>query len=119
MYAAGFVVLAGAPGLAWLGAVLVGLANGGLFVLVMLLPMDISEEPSEVGSIASAMLAAGYTLAAVSPVLLGGLRDLAGGYSIVLWVLAASAVVFVVASDLLYRIAQPAEPPLAAAPVHR
>jgi CP family cyanate transporter-like MFS transporter len=109
MYAVGFAVLAGIPELAWAAVVPVGLANGGLFVLVMLLPLDFAEDPSQVGVIAGAMLGAGYTLAAISPVILGGVRDAAGTYSIVLWVLAASGAVFVAGVHVLYRIVARAE----------
>ena len=105
MYAIGFAVLAGVPALAWAAVVPVGLANGGLFVLVMLLPIDFADDPSQVGVIAAAMLGAGYTLAAISPVILGALRDAAGSYSIVLWVLAASGAVFVAGVHVLYRVA--------------
>ena len=105
MYAIGFAVLAGIPALAWAAVVPVGLANGGLFVLVMLLPIDFADDPAQVGVIAGAMLGAGYTLAAISPVILGALRDAAGSYSIVLWVLAASGAVFVAGVHVLYRVA--------------
>jgi CP family cyanate transporter-like MFS transporter len=105
IFALGFVLLAAGSSLAWAGAVLVGVGNGGLFVLVLLLPLDFAETESEVGALASAMLAAGYMLAAVAPVLLGGIRDLTGSFDFVLWPLAASAAVFMLTSQLLFRVA--------------
>jgi CP family cyanate transporter-like MFS transporter len=102
-YVAGFAVLAAVPGLAWAGAVAAGFANGALFVLLMVLPVDRSGNPTEVASIAGIMLGVGYTLAAVAPVALGGLRDVSGGFGAVQLVLLASAVLIVVCARHLPR----------------
>ena len=78
------------PGAGWVWAVLVGVAIGPLFPLTMTLPLDAAERPAEVAALAGMMLGVGYTLSATSPLLLGAVRDLAGGFDAVLWVLVAA-----------------------------
>jgi len=87
------VVLLPAAGWAW--AVLVGVAIGPLFPLTMTLPLDAAERPAEVAALAGMMLGVGYTLSATSPLLLGAVRDLAGGFEAVLWVLVAAGALLV------------------------
>jgi CP family cyanate transporter-like MFS transporter len=53
----------------------------------MTLPLDAAERPAEVAALAGMMLGVGYSLAASSPLLLGALRDLTGGFDAVLWAL--------------------------------
>jgi MFS transporter, CP family, cyanate transporter len=97
---AGFVLVPGA-GAAW--AVVAGYANGALFPLILALPLRLSGSPREAGALASAMLGIGYTVAAVSPVGLGALRDSSGTFGASLWALIAAAVAFVVAVALVAR----------------
>ena len=66
-------------------AVLLGVAIGPLFPLTMTLPLDAAERPAEVAALAGMMLGVGYTLSALSPLLLGAIRDLSGGFDRVLW----------------------------------
>ena len=84
------------PAAGWLWAVVLGIAIGPLFPLTMTLPLDASDKPAEVASLAGMMLGVGYTLSAVSPLLLGAIRDLTGGFTAVLWTLAAVAALLVV-----------------------
>jgi MFS transporter, CP family, cyanate transporter len=84
------------PGGGWLWAVLLGVAIGPLFPLTMTLPLDAAERPAEVAALAGMMLGIGYTLSASSPLLLGAIRDLTGGFGAVLWALVGAAVVLVV-----------------------
>jgi CP family cyanate transporter-like MFS transporter len=79
------------PDAGWLWAVLLGLAVGPLFPLTMTLPLDVAAEPAAVASLAAMMLGVGYTLSAASPLLLGVVRDAAGGFTPVLWCIAAAA----------------------------
>ena len=85
----GSVILVAAPGLAYLGALLAGIAQGGLFALVMTLPLDFERTPAKVGALVAMMLGLGYTIAATSPFLLGAIRDATGSFDAVLWVAAA------------------------------
>jgi MFS transporter, CP family, cyanate transporter len=76
------------PGAGWAWAVLLGIAIGPLFPLTMTLPLDAAERPAEVAALAGMMLGVGYSLSSSSPLLLGALRDLTGGFDAVLWALA-------------------------------
>jgi CP family cyanate transporter-like MFS transporter len=93
-----FVALLGIvlwPAGGWGWAVLLGIAIGPLFPLTMTLPLDAAERPAEVAALAGMMLGVGYTLSASSPLLLGELRDLTGGFNTVLWVLAGAAAILI------------------------
>ncbi len=95
------------PAAGWLWAVVLGVAIGPLFPLTMTLPLDAADQPAEVASLAGMMLGVGYTLSAASPLLLGAIRDLAGGFGAVLWTLvgAGAALVLVDASFSPERLA--------------
>ena len=95
------------PGGGWLWAVGLGTAIGPLFPLTLTLPLDAAERPAQVAALAGMMLGLGYTLSAASPLLLGAVRDLTGGFDAVLWVLvgAAAALVLVDASFSPARLA--------------
>jgi CP family cyanate transporter-like MFS transporter len=88
------IVLWPAGGWGW--AVLLGMAIGPLFPLTMTLPLDAAERPAEVAALAGMMLGIGYTLSASSPLLLGALRDLTGGFDAVLWALVGAAAILIV-----------------------
>ena len=89
------------PGGAWLWVVLIGLANGGVFPLLMTLPLDVAREPREVGAVVAMMLGIGYTLSAASPLVLGAFRDATGSFTGALWVLVAMAVLYMAIPFLL------------------
>ena len=61
----------------------------------MTLPLDAAERPAEVAALAGMMLGVGYTLSAISPLLLGALRDLTGGFDAVLWALVGPSALLV------------------------
>lgn len=94
----GLIVL---PGGGWLWAALYGGANGGAFALIMTLPLDVADHPGEVGAVAGLMLGAGYTLAAISPFVLGAVRDLTGSFTGALWVVAGCSVIFLALATTL------------------
>ncbi len=75
------------PGAGFLWAALLGGSIGPLFSLTMALPLDIGHGPAEVAAFTGLMLGAGYTLSALSPVVLGAIRDTSSGFGPVLWVL--------------------------------
>jgi len=95
--------LAAVPDGAWLWAFLAGLGVGTLFALLLTLPLDLSSHPTQAGAIAAVMLTGGYTSAAVTPVVLGALRDATGSFSAALYALAGAAAVLLVAAVLLPR----------------
>jgi MFS transporter, CP family, cyanate transporter len=84
----GTVVLVAVPGLAYAGALLAGIAQGGLFALVMTLPLDFERTPKRVGALVAMMLGLGYTIGATSPFILGAVRDATGSFNAVLWLAA-------------------------------
>ncbi len=88
-FVTGAVILAAAPAIAYLGALLAGIAQGGLFSLVMTLPLDFERTPRRVGALVAMMLGLGYTISAASPFLLGAVRDATGSFNSVLWLAAA------------------------------
>ena len=77
-----------------------------MFALVMTLPLDLEERPERVGALVGMMLGVGYTTAAISPFVLGGVRDLTGSFDVVLWVCAA----FLVLLAVLVRLLPPGRP---------
>lgn len=85
-----------APGGGWLWAVLMGMAIGLLFPSMMTMPIDVADQPADVGAMAALMLGAGYTISAIGPFLLGVLRDAAGSFTLAMWVIFAVTGVIVV-----------------------
>ena len=83
------VGLVAAPGFAYGWALLAGVAQGGMFALVMTLPLDYEQDRSRLGGLVGMMLGLGYTVAALSPFLLGAIRDETGSFDAVLWTAAA------------------------------
>ena len=105
------------PGGGWGWAVLLGVGIGPLFPLTMTLPLDVAEDPRQVAALAGMMLGVGYTLSAGSPLLLGAVRDLAGGFGPVLWVLVAAAAVLVLVDASFSRKRLGADRPSAEPPL--
>lgn len=88
-------------GFAWV--TIYGLSNGGLFSLLMTLPLDVADDPAGVGAAAALMLGAGYTLGALSPLLLGVVRDATGSFTGSLWLVLGTIVAFLVLAGTLTR----------------
>ena len=93
-----------AAGYAW--ALVAGIAQGGMFALVMTLPLELEEKPERVGALVALMLGLGYSIAAVSPFVLGGVRDVTGSFDAVLWACAGFLALLVGAVGLLRRLAR-------------
>jgi CP family cyanate transporter-like MFS transporter len=94
----GVILLAGG---AWGWMVVMGLANGALFALLMTLPLDVADEPSQVGAVAGMMLGVGYCLAALAPLALGAVRDATGSYVTALWAVGGAIALLFLVSLLL------------------
>ena len=84
------VVLAPVGAYAW--AVALGIASGGMFSLVLTLPLDLEDDPARVGALVGMMLGLGYTVGAVSPFVLGVVRDATGSFTASLWLIVAFSV---------------------------
>jgi CP family cyanate transporter-like MFS transporter len=102
-FAVGAAGLVAFPGAAFFWALLAGIAQGGAFALVMTLPLDFESTRERVGALVGLMLGGGYSIAAISPFLLGAVRDATGSFDAVLWVCAAFAALLVLLVNLLPR----------------
>jgi CP family cyanate transporter-like MFS transporter len=89
------VVLVPAAAFAWVVAL--GIASGGMFALVLTVPLDLEDEPSRVGALVGMMLGLGYTIGAISPVVLGAVRDVTGSFTASLWLLVGFSALLLVA----------------------
>ena len=95
------VVLAPEAAYAWVVAL--GFANGAMFALVLTLPLDLEDEPRRVGALVGMMLGLGYTIGAISPFVLGAIRDATGSFTADLWIVTVSSGLLVVAAAALPR----------------
>ncbi len=60
---------------------LLGLGNGIVFPVMLVLPVDYARDPAMAARLAGMGFGAGYLLASLGPVLPGALRDLTGTYA--------------------------------------
>jgi MFS transporter, CP family, cyanate transporter len=110
LFVLSFVFLTGATGLvafpggAFGWSLLAGVSQGGMFALTMTLPLDLEDRPERVGGLVAMMLGLGYTIAALSPFVLGGVRDLTGTFDGPLWVVVGLIVGLIVWVALLGRV---------------
>jgi MFS transporter, CP family, cyanate transporter len=91
------------PDFAYGWALLAGISQGGMFALVMTLPLDFEQDRGRVGGLVGMMLGLGYTIAAASPFVLGAVRDVTGSFDAVLWATVVFLVGLVVAVVSLPR----------------
>jgi CP family cyanate transporter-like MFS transporter len=103
VFATGAVGLVAMPDAGYLWALLAGLAQGCTFALVMTLPLELERAPDRVGALVAMMLGFGYSISAISPFVLGGVRDLTGSFDAVLWLCAACLVALVGVVEVLRR----------------
>jgi CP family cyanate transporter-like MFS transporter len=103
VFLVGAVGLVAAPALAFVWAPLSGIAQGGMFALVMLLPLDLERTRERIAALVAMMLGFGYTIGATAPFVLGGVRDATGSFDAVLWACVAFLCVLCVAVRLLPR----------------
>ena len=88
LFITGAVGLVAAPAFGFGWATLAGVAQGGMFSLVMTVPLDLEDKPERLGALIAMMLGLGYTFAAVTPFALGAIRDATRSFDAVLWVAA-------------------------------
>jgi CP family cyanate transporter-like MFS transporter len=92
-----------APSAGWLWAPLFGMSNGGLFALIMTLPLDVAHDPARVGAVAALVLGAGYCVSALAPFGLGAVRDATGSFTATLWVIVGTMCLFLALAAALTR----------------
>ena len=93
------IILLPTGAFAWI--VVLGLALGMVFPLVLTLPLDVTDAPGQVGSVAALMLLGGYMLSSLGPFVLGAARDATGDFAASLWLLVVVAVALVGCCGLL------------------
>src|SRR5262249_52841635 len=76
---------------AWAWSVFAGVASGAMFSLVLTLPLDLEHDARRVGALIGMMLGLGYAIGAVSPLILGAVRDATGSFTSSLWVIVGLA----------------------------
>lgn len=103
VFAVGGIGLVTVPAAAFGWVMIAGVAQGGLFSLVMTLPLDLEQGAERVGALLAMMLGIGYSCAAVAPFVLGAVRDLTGSFEAVLWVCASFQVALIALVALLRR----------------
>ncbi|WP_370356271.1 CynX/NimT family MFS transporter [Catenulispora sp. EB89] len=91
--AAGFALLAVAPGLAVLTCVLTGFGGGATLVLALTFQGQRAAEGPQAAALAAMAQSVGYLVAAIGPLLLGALHGVTGGWAVPLTLLAALAAV--------------------------
>ena len=69
----------------------------------MTLPLDVADDPADVGAAAALMLGAGYVISALSPFVLGAVRDATGSFTGPLWVVVGTATVMLLLGSTLTR----------------
>jgi CP family cyanate transporter-like MFS transporter len=101
---AAFVVL---PDLGPAWAALAGFTNGALFPLLLAVPLPLGRSVEEVAGMSTVMIGFGYTLAALSPVALGAVRDTTGSFQSSLLVLSLVGLSFALGVVGLRRLVGP------------
>ncbi|MGH3087844.1 MAG: CynX/NimT family MFS transporter, partial [Rubrobacteraceae bacterium] len=76
------------PWMPWACAAMLGASQGALFPLALTLPLDNTRTPQMAGRLTSACFLAGYSVAAIGPTAIGAARDISGGFTVPLLVLA-------------------------------
>jgi CP family cyanate transporter-like MFS transporter len=101
--AAGCFGLVMLPTAGWLWTALAGASTGALFVLSFKLPLDLSDDIRVVARLTGAMLAVGYSISGITPLLLGTLRDASGSFTTSFVSLGALSLVLLVLSVWHHR----------------
>ncbi|MEV4799492.1 MFS transporter [Nonomuraea sp. NPDC049421] len=102
--AAGFLGLAYAPATGtWVWIAALGVGHGGLFTLVLTLPVLAGRDPGEAGRISAMAFFVGYGCAALAPLLVGALRDATGDFTLAFSVLGVLGLLMLVPIARLRR----------------
>ncbi len=75
------VAVALIPSWTWVAAPFLGITFGGVFVLILAMPVELVER-NRVGRAAGAIISIGYVGALLSPPIIGYLRDVTGNFSV-------------------------------------
>ncbi|WP_219519730.1 hypothetical protein [Nonomuraea ceibae] len=104
----GFAGLALAPGtVTWLRVLALGIGHGGLFTLVLTVPVAVSRDSAEASRISAMAFFVGYACAALAPMLAGVLRDATACFRLAFLLLAAVAALTIVPTVRFQKKAMP------------
>ena len=78
-------------GCEWLGIILIGVGHGGLFPLVLAVPVSASRDADHARRLSGMAFFIGYACAAAAPLLVGWLGDANGNFHLAFALLAATA----------------------------
>ena len=70
----------------WVGAVILGISLGGLFPIGLMLPLDEAKNNGEASSWSSMVLAGGFMMSAIVPLLIGVVYDNIGTHLVSKWI---------------------------------
>ncbi len=93
LFITGAVGLVAAPAFGFGWATVAGVSQGGMFALILTVPLDLEDRPERLGALVAMMLGLGYSFAAIAPFALGAIRDATRSFDTVLWVAAGLLVV--------------------------
>lgn len=83
MTAVGFLGFAfSAADATWVWIIFLGMGHGGLFPLVLTLPVVSSQDPGQASRVSAMAFFVGYACAAVGPLFVGALRDVTGDFQL-------------------------------------
>jgi len=88
---------------AWLADVLLGVGLGGLFPILLILPLDETTSGDDASRWTAMMQCGGYLISGVVPILAGAIKDATGNFVDSFWLLAALAVGLVICSLFLHK----------------
>jgi len=102
----GLVIGFGAIGLyplshPWIWTIFLGFGDGGLFALVLTLPVDYSSSPEATDRLSSLVLFGGYIIGAIGPPATGWMRGLTGAYMLPFLILAGVSLSMILVGVLL------------------
>jgi CP family cyanate transporter-like MFS transporter len=93
------------------GAILAGIGLSGLFVAMLLLPLDVATTPAQVAPIAARMLGIGFVVSGLAPEAIGAIRDVTGSYVPALWsMVAIAAALLAVSTRMRSSTPRPSSP---------
>ncbi|SIS92947.1 MFS transporter [Alicyclobacillus vulcanalis] len=103
--AAGLIVCALPLGAwsAWLADALLGVGLGGLFPILLILPLDETTNGEDASRWTAMMQCGGYIISGVVPILAGAIKDATGNFAGSFWMLVALAILLVVCSLFLHK----------------
>lgn len=93
-----------APGLWWLWSVCGGIAQGGGITLIFIAIIKLARDQASAGRMSATVQGVGYCFGAVSPPLVGFVRDASGSWTPALLLILASVLTFVASTTLSVRL---------------